>query len=320
MKKLTSSGLVIAMLILSACSAPVSPNPTASSIPPTSEVTFTALPSLTYTLLPTQTPPPAVTVTQTLPPPATDTPTPASVQELPPAPVVPAKRMALAHPKAPDVVFVIDPNLWQVDQPPFLFLRHTQIPDCRIDIAPPMDPALPWRIYSFILGRRNWMVYDYRQTAFFWQPQLILNLINYLDNDCRRDQLAVLTALLSWEEYAGAPTSTPVSLPTLRPPLARFDCPGAQPPRLRVGDQAIITADALWLRSEASHDEQKKLTLYYQFAPVTIDILEGPVCSSGYVYWKAKVSQVSIGGKTTTGWLVESHGGEYYLSVWYLGW
>jgi len=61
---------------------------------------------------------------------------------------------------------------------------------------PPMHPEQPWRIDSFILGRRNWMIYDYRQSAFYWQAQMVLNLGNYQASNCRRDQLTVLTVLI----------------------------------------------------------------------------------------------------------------------------
>jgi len=237
--------------------------------------------------------------------------------------MVPAKQIALLHPEAPGYVFVVDPALWQVDsQPdnPFSFLRHTQIPGCRIDIIQPNSPPQPGRIYTFILGRRNWLVYDYRQHAYLGQPQMVLDLQDYLDTGCRHDQLALLAAVLSWDEYNGAPTSTQVYQPTPRPPLAKFTCPGAPDPRLRVGDQAIITADALWLRAEPNQDEAKKMVLYPQFAPVTIDVLDGPACTAGYAYWKVRVTEVKEGGAVVTGWLAESHGSEYYLAVWNLGW
>jgi len=277
------------------------------TLTPTSTPLLAIIPSATHTLLPTDAP----------------TPAPASVEELPPSALAPAGRIALLHPEAPDYVFIIDPALWQVDQQPgnsLSFLRHTQIQDCRIDIVQPSSPDQPGRIYSFILGRRNWLVYDYRVHAYLGQPQMVLDLQNYLDTGCRRDQLAVLAAVLSWDEYNGAPTSTQVYPPTPRPPLAEFTCPGASVPRLRTGDQAIITADALWLRAEPNQDEAKKMTLYPQFAPVTIDVLEGPTCHAEYIYWKVRVTEVKEGGSTITGWLAESHGSDYYLAPWNLGW
>jgi hypothetical protein len=32
------------------------------------------------------------------------------------------------------------------------------------------------------------------------------------------------------------------------------------------------------------------------------------------------VTEVKEGGAVVTGWLAESHGSEYYLAVWNLGW
>jgi hypothetical protein len=320
MRKISLALLLATFWLFAACSAPTTPAPTASL----------DLPKDTATLQPSPLPTSAPTVTETMAPSPspfipteTATPAPAPVQALPASPLIPEGKIALLHPQAPDFVFVVDPALWQVDQPldtPFHFLKHISISDCRIDLMPPMDPEQPWRIYSFILGRRSWMIYDYRQNAFYWQAQMVLNLGNYQDSTCRLDQLAVLTQLLSWEEYAGAPTSTPVSQPTPRPPLPKFSCPGAQHPRLRIGDLAVVTADALWLRTAPNQDEDKKISLFYQYMPVSIEVQEGPVCTAGYIYWKVKVTEVKIGGKTTLGWLAESHGDEYYLQVWNLGW
>jgi hypothetical protein len=32
------------------------------------------------------------------------------------------------------------------------------------------------------------------------------------------------------------------------------------------------------------------------------------------------VTEVKVGGKTTIGWLAESHADSYYLQVWAMGW
>jgi hypothetical protein len=321
MRHLSLALLLISVWLMSACSAPTALAPTASPEPPTATVTLPLSPTATATIA-TLTDTPAPSPTPLIP---TETAAPAIelVQVLPSAALIPQGKVALLHPQAQDFVFVVDPSLWQVDQPPdapYHFLKHTAFDGCRIDIMPPIDPEQPWRIYSFILGRRNWMIYDYRQYAFYWQQQMVLNLGNYQDSHCRSDQLAVLSGLLSWEEYGGAPTSTPIYQPTPRPTLPKFSCPGAQPPRLRIGDLAVVTADALWLRSAPDQDETKKLKLYYQYMPVSIEIQQGPVCANGYVYWKVKVTEVKAGGESSEGWLAESHGDEYYLQVWNLGW
>jgi len=169
------------------------------------------------------------------------------------------------------------------------------------------------------IGKRNWGVNDYKNGAIFWQSDIGLNLYGFTNLNCRRDQEVVLTAMLTRSEYAGGPTITEVPTATPRPPIPGFDCPGALPPRLRVGDVVSVIADTVWLMTAPLQDEKGRITGYYKYDPALIQVSDGPVCKDGYVYWNVTVRQT---GKSTpdTGWLAESDGDEYYLEPYYQGW
>jgi hypothetical protein len=81
-------------------------------------------------------------------------------------------------------------------------------------------------------------------------------------------------------------------------------CPGSLPPRLVVGELGLVTpGDANNVRSAASSSAE----LIAQIpAGDTFIILEGPVCSDGYTWWK-------VDHKGLEGWTVEGTADSYWL-------
>jgi hypothetical protein len=266
---------------------------------------------------------------QTLPP--TSTPVPPTATEIPPTAtpttwatvVIPTDTITLTQAAAPGYVFIVDPNRWTEDRTtgdPNEFLAHKNLKDCRVDIAPTQGNPTPLRDYPRQLGTRYWLVSEYTQTAIYQLPDLALNLSGFLDENCFTDQEKILEDVITRSAYFGGPPSTPVPTPTRRPPMANFDCQGALPPRLNVGDNALITAGFLWLRTDPRVAQSTEIRIFQQYAPVTIKITSGPQCVKPYVYWEVEVNDVTGTPQTFTGWMAESDGKEYFLDVWYLGW
>lgn len=267
--------------------------------------------------------------TETLPP--TSTPSPTTATPLTPTPTatvyieitIPEGSVTLTHNTAADYVFVIDPTVWTLDRSsgdPNEFLLHKTVTDCRIDIAPADAPPAPEGYYTKFIGKRNWLVREYDENAYYEQADLTLDLNGYTDETCSSDQETILENLLTSGEYSGGPPATPVPTATKHLPLGDFVCQGALPVRLRVGDNAIITADFLWLRKEPRVSEATEIRLFPQYAPVAIDVVEGPQCEEPNVYWQVQISDLAEGGEVYSGWMAESDGSDYYLDVWYLGW
>ena len=111
----------------------------------------------------------------------------------------------------------------------------------------------------------------------------------------------------------------PCSQLSARTPDA-FECENTLPPRLAVGDRALITAGFLWLRNEARVDKSTETKLYTQYAPAEITVTAGPVCADDFVFWEVTLREFGETGETYTGWMAESGAEEYYMDVWYLGW
>ncbi len=296
------SSFLIIPLILAACggqipSAPASATPLP---PPTS-----TLPVLTPTTKPTR---PLAQATITLP----------------------ENYSGVEHPDTSQVpyVFTFDEKIWYwapitpwENGPLILNFALATDSNCTIETVPPRGIGSSSRLYFQQFGSRNWLVYEYSlDSALVQHQELFLDLRGRMDVDCRRAQDKFLAGVLHASEYYSGPTVTPYVTPTLRPGLEGFDCPGALPVTLRVGDIAQIIANSVWLRSEPRREEATQIKQYLQYASDAIIIEEGPVCVGGYVYWQVNAQESGEGGQSVAGWMAESNRTEYFLRVFDSGW
>ena len=95
--------------------------------------------------------------------------------------------------------------------------------------------------------------------------------------------------------------------PTLLP-IIGHPCSSAPPTRIEVGDMVIVTTtegDRLTLRSSpvVADNAVDKIS-----AGVSLRVLDGPVCSNNFTYWKVQVI-----GLTETGWVAEGDNYIYWL-------
>jgi hypothetical protein len=88
--------------------------------------------------------------------------------------------------------------------------------------------------------------------------------------------------------------------------LAGDYCPGAPPPRLEIGMPAEVapTIDRLRLRllPAVGTGEQRLL-----WAATPFEVLAGPSCNGGYVWWRIQLAD------GVTGWVAEGTWSEYYI-------
>jgi type II secretory pathway pseudopilin PulG len=109
------------------------------------------------------------------------------------------------------------------------------------------------------------------------------------------------------------PPPTPGPTPTSQPPGA-IVCPGALPTRLAVGGRARVINYQLNVRAgPGTH-----FSIVRRLDPGrTMDILEGPVCDEGQLWYRMISEEVVPRDGSppyrAEGWLVEESGGTYYL-------
>ena len=270
----------------------------------------------------------------TPPPPPTSTSKPIATATLSASPTytpypqqtitLPTGVLTASHPEAPGYIFLINPEIWTVEKlpnDPYKFLNNKEITDCRIDITPPEtdDPIL--RLSLEEEGRLQWITRQYETYVSYQRPDLSIDLSNFDIEDCNAAQKEVLRSVLTIDEYMGAPTITPIPAPTDRPPLAGFTCPDTLPTRIRVGDQAVIVAEFLWLRKEPDPENPgAEIRLYPQNGPITIRVVGGPKCISPFIYWEVEVTELGEEGEFFDGWMAESDGEDYFLDVWNTSW
>lgn len=269
-------------------------------------------PIATITLPPTQTDSPTVTLASTVTALATDSP------PIPKPIALPAGKSAFEHPET-GYVFIADESVWERDsspERPYALLTHQAMPDCRIDLVPPMGPPQPEAFYQVVIGRFRWSVRQYEKTAIYATSQPAY-LYLFLDGNqvpaCRAAQEQVLKDLLYGDEYYGGATFrlAPTRIPSI---LSGFNCPEALPPRLRIQDAAYVIADTLFLRHAPDLKAESKYRNFQKHAPAWIAIVEGPVCvEDKYVFWQVSVSPMSEGTIEWVGWMAESSPEEYYL-------
>jgi hypothetical protein len=86
------------------------------------------------------------------------------------------------------------------------------------------------------------------------------------------------------------------------------DCPGAPNPRLSIGGLAEVSRVPPYanrVRTEASFDA---VVLGLISPGEDTEVLDGPVCSSGYFWWKVRSIATGL-----TGWTVEGDQENYWL-------
>ena len=123
-----------------------------------------------------------------------------------------------------------------------------------------------------------------------------------------------------------SPTFTPVPVGTvvpspssLGPPTATpaFDCQGAPPPRLQVGQGGRVTYTTGEPVRVREHPEVDSHNVLFQISEGTVfTVIGGPMCvsrpdGSTYVFW-----QIALPGRSATGWVAEGEWGNYYLEPW----
>ena len=315
---------VVLMFLLAACQPDTTPSPT--SIPPTQSAQYTvaaletenaALSTQVAELSePTSGPPtPTQADTKTSIPSPTATPGPTIT--------VPEGVTTTTHIEAPGYVFAFDPEVWTDDSAAVdsvNFLVHNEISGCTINLAPDSPPGELLQNYPRIIGRQGWLVEGYEETTFYIHKDLSLELSLSEDDDCILAQVDVLAGVVTEDEFGGSPARTPAVQPTQRPTPQGFTCEEALPPRLQTGDQALIIAGTLWLRSEPLVDEETEIRFFQQYSPVEIQIMDGPICVDDSIFWEVTVKENIEDGEIFTGWMAESGGEIYFLDLWYLGW
>lgn len=237
-----------------------------------------------------------------------------------PAYTLPAGLEVFRHNEIPGFVFPADPNRWQLDassENPWFFLVARNTPDCEIRAVPGRGIGTPDRLLRWQLGRLFWTVLDYGNSALVSidQPgQLFLELHGFSSAQCRADQQAVMERVMLEDERNGKLAYALLPTPTQRPALAGFSCPNTPPTRLRVGDYAYIVTNDLLLRSEPRASDDTRIRTYDATDPVSVMILEGPVCTEKFVYWKVSIGIIGEGvPEPETGWMAEGDLREYFL-------
>lgn len=107
---------------------------------------------------------------------------------------------------------------------------------------------------------------------------------------------------------APPPTSTPTITPTPNPNLIWALCDEAFPTRLRVGMYARVNQDPPIPNRVRVEPDTESLILGYIQPGERVEILSGPVCQSGWVWWNVISADTGL-----TGWTSEGDGNDYWL-------
>lgn len=102
-------------------------------------------------------------------------------------------------------------------------------------------------------------------------------------------------------------TITPKPVATVVVPTPS-NCPGTLPQHVRLGERAQINpANTLPIRLRVSPETQG--TVLALLKPgTTVEILDGPACASGYLWWRVHVINTS-----KQGWVAQGNGTVYWL-------
>lgn len=164
----------------------------------------------------------------------------------------------------------------------------------RVDVLPPTDPqATAFQVTLSMQGataaNRSAILAAYEPNAL--SPPIAMQ--------------PSLTPFPTPTSTRSQPTARPTNTRTPIPPTpSQITCPNALTPRLSIGDQARITPGLPnRLRESPSLNGRQIGSLE---AGEIITILDGPICSDGYVWW-----QVNFNGQI--GWTVEATANEYWI-------
>jgi len=101
---------------------------------------------------------------------------------------------------------------------------------------------------------------------------------------------------------APSSTNTPESRPTWIP------CAGTYPSRLNVGDRAFVSTDPPLPNRVRTLPNPESPIFGYLDVSEKIEILEGPVCSSTWIWWRVRSLE-----KNLSGWTAEGDSEHYWL-------
>lgn len=103
------------------------------------------------------------------------------------------------------------------------------------------------------------------------------------------------------------PSATPTPTPNLQ--ATWVPCPGTYPSRLYVGNQAMVSSDPPLpnrVRSEPNTTTNNIIGMLQ--VGEKMEILEGPVCSQGWIWWRVRSLSTGL-----TGWTAEGDASGYWL-------
>jgi eukaryotic-like serine/threonine-protein kinase len=102
------------------------------------------------------------------------------------------------------------------------------------------------------------------------------------------------------------PTLSPTPVPNLQPTW--YPCSGTYPSRLHVGDRAFVSSDPPLSNRVRSQPNTTSEVLGYLEVSEKMEILEGPVCFGGWIWWRVRSLE-----KNLTGWTAEGDATAYWL-------
>jgi len=117
-----------------------------------------------------------------------------------------------------------------------------------------------------------------------------------------------IPSLTSNPAPTGSPTPVPSSTNTPVPRLTWIPCEGTYPSRLNVGDRAFVSTDPPLPNRVRTLPNPESPIIGYLDVSEKIEILEGPVCSSTWIWWRVRSLE-----KNMTGWTAEGDAEHYWL-------
>jgi len=117
-----------------------------------------------------------------------------------------------------------------------------------------------------------------------------------------------IPSLTSTPTPMDSPTPAPSSTDTPKPRPTWIPCAGTYPSRLNVGDRAFVSTDPPLPNRVRTLPDPESLIIGYLDIAEKIEILEGPVCSSTWIWWRVRSLE-----KNMTGWTAEGDAEHYWL-------
>jgi len=146
-----------------------------------------------------------------------------------------------------------------------------------------------------------------QNAAFFFEPNANgvyeLNTVWLNDDNLWTSVYGVKMHACDEPYQAGtAATAAPETTPTV------FTCPGAPAPQLKSGSRAIASDQSSTpSRVRSAPGTNAQIIGLIQPRQV-VDVLDGPQCANGYVWWQVRLMDSGL-----TGWTAEGYGSNYWL-------